>query len=215
MAIFGSDHLGALAGLALVGWVIVRHASGAAFRRCFAMLLLAAELIDPIVLYSRAQLTWARGLPLELCDLAAVATAAALWTKRQAWFEYAWLWGLSGTLQALLTPTLDSGFPSPDYFRFFLLHGGIVLGALHLFGRGMRMRRGAALRIYGVTAAYTVMLMAFDFLVDANYMFLRRKPAGSILEPFGPWPLYVFGGAAIAAGLFWLLARAARDPAPA
>ncbi len=195
--------------------LVFRLGLGPVFRRSLAMLLVALEIAGLPVHYAKGEWDWTIALPLELCDLAAFTTAAALWTMRQAWFEYSWFWGLAGTMQALLTPALGSGFPTQDNFRFFLLHGGIVIGALHLFAAGMRLRRGAGPRVYVATLVYSVLLMGFDFLIDANYMFLRRRPTGSVLEFFGPWPVYVLGGAAIAAALFWLLARVARDRAPA
>ncbi len=215
MAIFGADHLAALVAVALAGVLVVRRPVGPTLLRCLALLLIMAELIDPIVLYSRAELSLANALPLELCDLAAFATIVALWTRRQTAFEFAWFWGLSGTLQALLTPTLAEGFPSADYFRFVLLHGVVIVGALALVGRGMRLRGGAGPGVYLVTAIYAAVLMGINFAIDANYMFLRYKPKGSVLELFGPWPWYLFGAAGIAAAIFWLLARVARGPARA
>ena len=211
MAIFGTDHIAALVAVVLAGVLVVRQPPGVQLLRCLALLLIMAELIDPIVLYSRAELSLSRALPLELCDLAAFATIIALWTRRQAAFEFAWFWGLSGTLQALLTPTLAEGFPSADYFRFVLLHGVVVVGALALFGRGMRTRPGAGPRVFLVTAIYAAALMGIDFAIDANYMFLRSRPEGSVLELFGPWPWYLIAAAAIAAAIFWLLARIARE----
>lgn len=215
MAIFGADHLAALVAVALAGVLVVRRPAGLPLLRCLALFLIVAELIDPIVLYRRSELSLIYALPLELCDLAAFATIVALWTRHQAAFEFSWFWGLSGTLQALLTPTLAEGFPSADYFRFVLLHGVVIVGALALVGRGMRLRAGAGPRVYLITAIYATVLMGFDFAIGANYMFLRAKPKGSVLELFGPWPWYVFAGAGIAAAIFWVLARVARGPARA
>ena len=115
------------------------------------------------------------------------------------------MWGLSGAVQAILTPALGKGFPSPDYFRFFVAHGAIVCGALALYGGGMRVQRGAATRVFLATLVYALVLMPFNFAIGANYMYLRRKPPGSMLDAFGPWPWYVVGAAGIALALFWVL----------
>ena len=43
-------------------------------------------------------------LPLQLCDLACFASAAALWTRRPLLVELTWFWGLAGTANGLITP---------------------------------------------------------------------------------------------------------------
>ena len=46
-------------------------------------------------------------------------------------------------------------------------------------------------------------------------MFLRRKPSdGSILDPMGPWPWYIAGGAALGFALLLVLQAIARALAP-
>lgn len=41
-------------------------------------------------------------------------------------YEIAYFWGLGGTLQAVLTPDLQHGFPSLVYVNFFLGHGLVI-----------------------------------------------------------------------------------------
>ncbi|MHC4547857.1 MAG: YwaF family protein [Planctomycetota bacterium] len=210
---FGPDHLGALVATALIAALLIRHGRARRGRpgtgvagRCLAYLMLGAFLADPIVYVAYGQFTWATALPLELCDAAGVATIAALLTRRQPAFELAYFWGLSGTLQALLTPALHFAFPHPDFIRYFVLHSGIVVGVLYLGpGLGMRPRRGAVWRAVGWTVAYAVAIGLIDAALEANYMWLREPPPGSILDLFGPWPLYILGGTAIGILLFLLL----------
>ena len=57
------------------------------------------------------QFTPADALPMQLCDWAMFAVIAALVTLRRGVYEVAYFWGLAGTLQAILTPNLQSGFP--------------------------------------------------------------------------------------------------------
>jgi hypothetical integral membrane protein (TIGR02206 family) len=205
--LFGPDHWGALAMTAVIAALLIvfaRRLRGAG--RFLALIILGTELVDPIVSAATGRLSWQQGLPLELCDLAAFATAYALWTRGQAAFELAWFWGLAGTLQALLTPTVAYGFPHPEYFRFFVLHAGIVIGVLYLGpGLGLAPRRGAVWRVYGWTAIYAACVALVDWALSANYFYLCRKPEGSILEHLGPWPWYIVAGAVIGAALFLLL----------
>src|ERR1039458_2729868 len=62
--------------------------------------------------------TWSpkTSLPLSLCDIV----------------ELPCFWGLAGTLQAVLTPDLNAGFPHPVFFQYLTGHLGIVMAALML-----------------------------------------------------------------------------------
>jgi hypothetical integral membrane protein (TIGR02206 family) len=211
--LFGPDHLGALGAtlvlsLVAIAWARRRRGSPGtrAFSRALALVILLSQAADPIVQHVNGTLSLDRSLPLDLCDLAGFVCIIALWTGRQIPFEFAWFWGLSGTLQAVLTPAVKVGFPDPEYLRFFVLHGGIVLAVLYMGpGLGRAPRRGAVWKVYGWTAVYTVLVGLVDWALDANYFFLCRKPPGSLLDWFGPWPWYILGGAAIAAVFFFLL----------
>jgi len=214
---FGPDHLAALGATALAGTVAVaygRAGDGPRLPRALAVAIAVAQLSTPFLDYRAGMLTWQRSVPLELCDIASFATIAALWTRRQAAFEYCWFWGLTGTFMALLTPPVQVGFPHLEYVRFFVLHGAIVVAALYLGpGRGMRPRRGSAWRVFWVTAAYALSVGLLDWALGANYFFLCSKAPGSILDYFSPWPVYSAGGALIAACACWLLERVARGRA--
>lgn len=213
MARFGADHVGALvvtacAVFALVAYGRARrgHSGPLVVGRCLAYLMVGAFLADPILRAGAGELTWADGLPLELCDAAGMATIVALLTRRQAAFELAYFWGLSGTFLALLTPPLEQGFPHPDFIRYFVLHSGVVAGVLLLGpGLGMRPRRGAVWRAVAYTMLYAAAIGLVDAALGANYMWLREKPPDTILDLFGPWPWYVLGGTLLGIALFTLL----------
>jgi hypothetical integral membrane protein (TIGR02206 family) len=220
MARFGADHVGALVVTALtvlflVAYARARRPGAHVVARCLAYLMIGAFLADPILRAHAGELTWTDGLPLELCDAAGVATIVALLTRRQEAFELAYFWGLSGTFQALLTPPLDHGFPHPDYFRYFVLHSGVVAGVLLLGpGLGMRPRRGAVWRAVAYTMLYAAAIGLVDAALGANYMWLREKPPDTILDVLGPWPWYVLGGVVLGVALFLLLDLPYRLTAP-
>jgi len=213
MVRFGGDHVGALVVTALA--VVALMVYGRARRgqpgprivsRCLAYLMIGAFLADPLLRADAGELTWVDGLPLELCDAAGVATIIALLTRRQAAFELAYFWGLSGTFLALLTPPLEQGLPHPDFFRYFVLHSGIVAGVLLLGpGLGMRPRRGAVWGAVACTLLYAAAIGLVDAALGANYMWLREKPPDTILDLFGPWPFYILGAVVLGVALFVLL----------
>jgi uncharacterized membrane protein YwaF len=75
------------------------------------------------------------------------------------------------------------------------------------------------------TAGYAALVGGVNAVLGTNFMFLRTRPATpTILDWFGPWPLYIGTAGALAFVLFWFLALpfrpsatppAAGSPAPA
>lgn len=212
----GPDHIGALVATAIIcalATILGRRLRGTPRAllagRALALLLLAGQIADPFIAHGLGWLSWRNSLPLELCDAGGFAIMVALWQHRQLPFELAFFWGLGGTLQAILTPDLDSAvpFPHPEYLRFFGLHIGIVAGVFYLGpGLGMRPRPGAQWRVLGLTLLYAAGVGMVNYALGANYMYLCAKPTASPLDVFGPWPWYLVGATAIAATLFALLA---------
>ena len=55
----------------------------------------------------------------------------ACWPPRwQLGVELSYFWGLTGTLQAVLTPDLSVSFPHLEFFEFVVGHVGIVIAAI-------------------------------------------------------------------------------------
>jgi len=146
-------------------------------------------------------------LPLALCDMAALVAAAACWTRRAVLVEITYFWGLAGTLQAVITPDLNSGFPHLVFFQYMVGHIGIVLAAVFLVvGLRITPRPGAVLRIFAITLGYTAFVGLVDGLTGANYMFLRSPPGEwTLLSVLGPWPWYIGSAAGVALVLLLVL----------
>lgn len=209
---FAPEHLAALAMIAAAAAAVAgaarRNPGGMrSWRVGIALLLIAGQLADPLLAAARGGFSVSHALPLQLCDLSAFVCAAALLRPGPRLFELAYFWGFSGAVQALLTPDLADGWPDPDFVRFFLVHGGIVVGLfLLVVGLGWRPRPGAVWRVYGLTALYTLLVGLLNYPLGANYFYLREKPSGgSLLDLFPGWPWYIAGGALVGAILFWLL----------
>jgi hypothetical integral membrane protein (TIGR02206 family) len=164
-------------------------------------LLLFADAVSYIVALVVAGTFSARtSLPLALCDVAALVAAAACWTRLMVLVELTYFWGLAGTLQAVITPDLNVGFPHLVFFQYMIGHLGIVVAAFFLvIGLDLRPRPGAVVRVFLITLAYTAFVGVVDAVTGANYMFLRSPPGEwTLLRVLGPWPWYIGSAAGVA-----------------
>lgn len=211
-----AEHAGALAAIAVFCAVAVMAArkSPGVWIKALAVVLVVDELSWWVYLLAGGQpgsrLAWS--LPLQLCDIGIFVAGFALWFRRQWLVEVTYFWGLTGTLQALLTPDLPQPFPTYPYFQYYIAHGGVVAAALLLvFGLGLYPRRSAVARVGAITVAYTAFVGVVDALTGANYMYLRSKPAtATLLDVLGPWPWYILAGGLVAVALFLALDALAR-----
>jgi hypothetical integral membrane protein (TIGR02206 family) len=208
---FGPSHLTVLALFAVGAVALVwlgRHQTeiqAQRFSRVMAGVLLAVFLAT--LIYKLFHPTMATSIPLQLCDIAEVTVAYALWSQRHWAYTIAYYWGLVLSSQALITPDVDGpDFPDRSFLSFFTLHLLVVWSAVYLtWGRGMRPRwssyRFAVVTIL-IWAAFT---FTFNVIAGTNYGYLNRKPPiASVLDFLGPWPVYLFAEIAIVA-IVWAL----------
>lgn len=156
------------------------------------------------------------GLPLELCDVTLWITAVAAYSLNPWAFEIVYYAGLAGSGMALVTPDLWTSLWSYPTLHFFLAHGLAVAAILTLvWGKLAAPRPGSAWRVLAILNLYAAALGLFDAIFKTNYMYLCQKPAAaSLLNYFGPWPVYLAGGELVALALFWLLWLPFRRQAP-
>lgn len=162
--------------------------------RLFLAVLLAFGLICWSVLaVQRGWVAPMDALPLQLCDWACIALIVALSTGSQFAYELGYFWGLGGTLQGLITPTVAYDFPALQFLLFFIEHGGIIAALLYLtLGTGLRPRPHSLLRIAAASLFYVAIAGLADWALGTNYGFLRAKPPGTTLLSFlSPWPWYI------------------------
>lgn len=205
---FGPAHLSTLAavfGAAFaIPWALRRYGSESARRRtawCIALLLLLHEAAKIVVRVGVYDQPLAANLPLHLCGLALIVNAIVLLRRSRGLYEIAYFWAMTGTVAALLTPDLPFGFPHPFYLVFFLGHGLVVLATLYAtFVYGFRPRPRSIVKAVIATLAYMAAVAPINLLLDANYVYLRHKPAQpSPMDHMGPWPWYI--AALIAVGV--------------
>lgn len=152
----------------------------------------------------------AEGLPCHLCDWAWLAAGLALLTGWRIAKETAVYWGLTLTIQGLLTPDLRADFPSFAFLMFFLNHGLVVATALWLLlglgGPTRRLQRGAWWRVVMVTELWWACAWVVNALAKTNFGYLAHKPAAaSVLDALGPHPQYLFVLQAMVIGAWFAL----------
>ena len=200
---YGPSHLVVL-GLFAIGAVLLvwigRTQSDSQARllgRVLAVLILAV--FSVALAYKLVQPTIDNSVPLQLCDVAELTAAHALWSQRDWASALTYYWGLVLSSQALITPdvgTPEEGapdFPHHLFDTFFALHVLVVWAAIYLtWGRGMRPRwRNYRLAVIA-TLAWAAFTFTFNVIAGTNYGYLNRKPpTASLLDVLGPWPVYL------------------------
>ena len=142
---------------------------------------------------ARGELTLERSLPMHLCDWAQIALIVALFTRHQFAYELGYFWGLGGTLQGVITPTVFYDFPDLQFIFFFIQHGGVIAALLYLtLGTRLRPTLKSLPRVILASLAYLAVAGLVDWLLGVNYGFLRAKPAGqNLMTVLAPWPWYI------------------------
>jgi hypothetical integral membrane protein (TIGR02206 family) len=138
-------------------------------------------------------LTRDNSLPLNLCDWAEAALILALLTRSVLAYELGYFWGLGGTLQGVLTPTIYYDYPDPQFFFFFIQHSGVVVALLYLtLGTRLRPRWLSLRRVVTASFLYLGVVALADWALGVNYGFLRAKPlSASLFDFLSPWPWYI------------------------
>jgi hypothetical integral membrane protein (TIGR02206 family) len=200
---YGPSHVVVLSIFALGAVLLIligRRSTDAQARvlsRVLAMLILLAFVAA--LAYKIARPDIQTSIPLQLCDLAELVAAYALWSQRNWAFALTYYWGLLLSSQALLTPDIGTAaegapdFPNHLFVTFFVLHVLVVWSAIYLtWGRGMRPSWHDFRYSVAVTLGWVAFTLAFNTIADTNYGYLNGKPpTTSILDALGPWPFYV------------------------
>lgn len=209
--VFGTQHLVILGVFALGCLVVVllgrrlSERADASFRRISGVVILVAcgpfEAVD----WLHAASHWRTLLPVQICDVAWLIAAVALLTRRPRWSALLYYWGLTLSLQGVLTPDLDHTFPDLQFFGFWVRHLAPVWAAAYLVGAGAGPSWRGYRFVLAVTALWAATMMTLNAVLGSNYGYLNAKPAShSLLDLLGPWPWYV-GVEAVLVIVVWAL----------
>ncbi|WP_397362079.1 TIGR02206 family membrane protein [Olleya sp. R77988] len=132
-------------------------------------------------------------LPLYLCSFMALFIFIFTSTRKFLLFEVLLFWIIVGTSQGVITPDIEVGFPSFDYFRYWIVHLGlIIIIAYAIVILKMKPNLRSVIKSFLALQVYLIILMLINKLLDANYSYLNKKPeSGSVLDYLGEWPNYI------------------------
>jgi len=205
--LFGPAHLATLLIIATVGIgvpLLARRTLTTAWQDragiLLAVLLLIQEGFHIWLLASHYERALDSLLPLHLCGLSVILTAWVLAMRSYRTYEVVYFWAWGGTLQALLTPDLDRGYPSPAFIAFFIGHGLVIVGVLYatLVFR-FRPRLVSIFKSLGALLPVVAIVAPINLWLGTNYLFLSTKPQQpSLMDYLGPWPWYILSLAGLA-----------------
>jgi len=101
---------------------------------------------------------------------------------------------MAGTTQAVFTPHLFDGFPNFVFIKYWVVHGGLIVYILYVaFVWKFQLSLKDLWRSFLLIQIYALIIYLTNELIGANYLYLVKKPPTvSVLDYFGPWPVYIF-----------------------
>ena len=195
----GTAHLATLGILVLLNLFLLRfkHASDGTketIRWLLAFILIINEFAWHYWNYVNGLWTIQTMLPLHLCSVLVWAGALMLITKNYSIYEFMYLMGIAGAIQALLTPDLGIyGFPHFRFFQTFISHGLIVTSAIYMTAvEGFRPTWKSILRVAFWMNVYALAIYFVNSYIGSNYLMINHKPElPSLLDLLPPWPIYI------------------------
>ena len=130
-------------------------------------------------------------LPIGVCGWAVIFCSFMLAGRKQFFFDVSYFWLLSGSLFALITPTVLT-YTGPTrfrYYQFWLEHTlGYVAIFYMIFVHGMRPTVKSAVRSYVALIIMAVIAYGVNQMIPgANYLYMARPEAApSVLDILPP-----------------------------
>jgi hypothetical integral membrane protein (TIGR02206 family) len=172
--------------------------------RCLTVILALSIVVFTIFELIFGRFTIADDLPLSLCNLFALLAPFVLWNPNHKYFEPIYFLVMAGTFQAIVTPDLYFDYPAYEFFKYWITHVGLVLLMIHyMVCFALYPTAIGIVKTFGWLNLYVVVLLPINFFLNANYFYLIEKPINpSVLDFFGPWPVYILVAEILVMGFF-------------
>ena len=195
----GAAHLGALLVILLLNLYLLRFKGAdektrSRVRWTMAIILWVNEIGWHAWNYAVGRWTIQEMLPLHLCSVLVWTGAIMLMTKNYHIYEFMYLMGIGGAIQALATPDVGIyGYPHFRFFQTFISHGLIVTSAIYMtVVEGFRPTWKSLWRVFVWVNIYAGIVFLINSAIGSNYLFINRKPpTASLLDVLPDWPIYI------------------------
>ncbi len=198
--LFGSAHVGALIVVLLLNVALVyfgRRLSPRGkkvVRYTLATVLILNEISWHLWNWVHGSWTLQTRLPLHICSALVLLSPVMLVTENYTIYEFAYLLGIAGSFQVLMTPDAGIyGFPHYRFFQVFLSHGLIFTSAIYMtLVEGFRPYPQSILRVIVIGNVYMALVAGVNALIGSNYLYIARKPeTASLMDLLPEWPWYI------------------------
>ena len=160
--------------------------------------VMACTLSLTIILWTAIEIylgkfTVQESLPLFLCNIMALFMPIFTLTRNRTIYEIIVFWILGGTFQGIITPDLVHAFPHYWFFKYWIGHAGLIVMIFYAtYVYELYPTKKSIFKSFGMLQVYFLMVILINYLLDANYLYLNEKPqVATLLDHFGPWPLYI------------------------
>ncbi|MBT8189761.1 MAG: TIGR02206 family membrane protein [Saprospiraceae bacterium] len=158
-----------------------------------AIFVLLTQLAKVVIKMQLGVFDKSTDLPLHLCNMMPFLVPFAMLMKNRTIWAILFFWIMGGTFQSLFSPTLKQSFPHYEFWRYWIVHCGLVM--LMLYGAivlNFRLKIKDAIISAVLLNIVALIIYNVDLALDANYLYLRAKPEGTTLYTFlGDWPVYI------------------------
>jgi len=175
--------------------------------RILAVLISCWVILYDLILLYLGKFNYKTDLPIDICNFIGLLIPFLMWNPNQRLFPFLYFYIMAGTTQAVFVPHLFDGFPNFVFIKFWIVHGGLIVYILYLavvwkFQLTLKDLWNSFLFLQ----AYVLLAWFTNILIGANYLFLVQKPPSySILDFFGPWPIYLLVADAIMLFLMFMV----------
>lgn len=197
--LFGTAHVAALIVLVLLNLYLIRFKNAddktkTTIRWVLALILWGNEIAWHAWNYEVGRWTIQEMLPFHLCSMLVWLGGFMLVTKNYHIYEFMYLMGIGGAIQALATPDIGIyGFPHFRFFQTFISHGLIVTSAIYMtVVVGFRPTWKSVWRVALWMNIYMIPVFFLNNAIGSNYLMINHKPeTASLLDLLPAWPIYI------------------------
>ncbi len=210
---FSLEHLGVLFFYVIISilfYSVANRYLKESGQRTLGMVLACIPLLGLLsrmfVEHRMGEFTYLEDLPLFICRLVCFILPILFWSGNKRLFGTMYFWVMAGTTNALITPDIKFGLPHYESIFSWIIHAGLVMSILYgVFVFKWKPEKQDIWRAFWWANLFLVFVHGINCLLEANYSYTMHKPPnGSLLDFFGPWPIYLMTGQFIALVLFAL-----------